>query len=132
MALLTVSLTLLTVGFLPGLLSSWTDDSLSLTGGTSDDEITLTVDRPRIGATDVGIRLTPRRGARNGPLPDVTLQAVLPTAGHATPEASAHARGDGAYSTTVHLMTPGRWTFRVSVEHGGRTDEFDFPVAISG
>ncbi|MGW5334649.1 hypothetical protein [Streptomyces bauhiniae] len=114
------------------LLPSWSDDSRSLTGGTRTDEITLTVDRPRIGATDVDIRLTPRQGERSGPLPEVTLQAVLPTAGHATPETPAHAQGAGAYSTSVHLMMPGRWTFRVSVAHGDAGEEFDFPIAITG
>ncbi|MFJ5835877.1 hypothetical protein ACIQGO_03670 [Streptomyces shenzhenensis] len=127
-ALLAVCLVLAGVAFLP----SRTDEAVSLTGGTATDEVTLTVQRPRAGATDVSIRLTPRRGERNGRPSAVTLQAVLPTAGHATPATTAHPQGSGAYSTAVHLMMPGRWTFHVSVEDGTRKDQFDFPVVISG
>ncbi|MCQ8187767.1 FixH family protein [Streptomyces rugosispiralis] len=127
-ALLTVSLALVAVGFLP----SRTDDAVSLTAGSATDEVTLTVARPRTGATDVAIRLTPRRGERSGRPPTVTLQAVMPTHGHATPAAHAQVRSPGSYSTAVHLMMPGRWTFHVSVDHGTRRDQFDFPVAISG
>lgn len=126
--LLTVSLALLIMGFLP----SWTDEAVSLTGGTATDEVTLTVARPRVGATDVDIRLVPRRGHRGGRPPTVTLQAVLPTHGHATSAAHAQVHSPGSYSTAVHLMMPGRWTFHVSVDYGTRSDQFDFPLAISG
>ncbi|MBA6441516.1 MULTISPECIES: FixH family protein [unclassified Streptomyces] len=127
-ALLTVSLALVAIGFLP----SWTDDAVSLTAGSATDEVTLTVARPRTGATDVDIRLTPRRGGRSGRPPAITLQAVMPTHGHATPPAPARVHGPGNYSTAVHLMMPGRWTFHVSVDYGTRSDQFDFPLAISG
>ncbi|WP_349345044.1 hypothetical protein [Streptomyces rapamycinicus] len=56
----------------------------------------------------------------------------MPTHGHATPAARAQAHGPGSYSTAVHLMMPGRWTFHVSVDYGTRRDQFDFPLAISG
>ncbi|MBL1112856.1 FixH family protein [Streptomyces sp. 110] len=127
-ALLTVSLALVAIGFLP----SWTDDAISLTSGSATDEVTLTVARPRTGATDVDIRLAPRRGERSGRPPTVTLQAVMPTHGHATPAAHARVHKPGSYSTAVHLMMPGRWTFHVSVDYGTRSDQFDFPLAISG
>ncbi|WP_458084978.1 FixH family protein [Streptomyces malaysiensis] len=127
-ALLTVSLTLVAVGFLP----SWTDEAVSLTGGNATGEVTLTVARPRTGTTDIDIRLTSRRGEGGGHPATVTLQAVMPTHGHATPAAHAQVHGPGSYSTSVHLMMPGRWTFHVSVDHGTRSDQFDFPLAISG
>jgi hypothetical protein len=94
--------------------------------------VTLTVARPRTGVTDVGIRLTPRPGQRGARPAAVTLQAVLPTTGHATPTATARLDSPGAYSAVVHLMMPGRWTFHVSVDHGTRSDRFDFPLAITG
>ncbi|CDR13641.1 FixH family protein [Streptomyces iranensis] len=127
-ALLTVSLALVAAGFLP----SWSDDAISLTGGSATDEVTLTVARPRTGATNVDIRLTPRRGGRGGHPPTITLQAVMPTHGHATPAAHAQVHSPGSYSTAVHLMMPGRWNFHVSVDYGTRRDQFDFPLAISG
>ncbi len=127
-ALLTMSLALLAVGFLP----SWTDEAVSLTGGNATDEVTLTVARPRIGATDVDIRLASRRGEKDGRPPTVTLQAVMPTHGHATSAAHAQVHSPGNYSTAVHLMMPGRWTFHVSVDYGRRRDQFAFPLAISG
>ncbi|MEV6126944.1 hypothetical protein AB0M05_09020 [Streptomyces violaceusniger] len=127
-ALLTVSLALVAVGCLP----SWTDDAVSLTGGSATDEVTLTVARPRTGTTDVDIRLTPRQGERSARPPTITLQAVMPTHGHATPAAHPRVESPGSYSTAVHLMMPGRWTFHVNVDYGARSDQFDFPLAISG
>ncbi|MGP3939230.1 hypothetical protein [Streptomyces sp. 6N106] len=127
-ALLTVSLALVAVGCLP----AWTDGTVALTGGSATDEVTLTVARPRTGTTDVDIRLTPRRGERSGRPPTITLQAVMPTHGHATPPAHAQVESPGSYSTAVHLMMPGRWTFHISVDYGARSDQFDFPLAISG
>ncbi|MFB9453340.1 hypothetical protein [Streptomyces antimycoticus] len=127
-ALLTVSLALVAVGCLP----SWTDDAVSLTGGSATAEVTLTVARPRTGTTDVDIRLTPRQGERSERPPTITLQAVMPTHGHATPVANPRVERPGSYSTAVHLMMPGRWTFHVDVDYGARSDQFDFPLAISG
>ncbi|WP_200302909.1 hypothetical protein [Streptomyces adelaidensis] len=130
--LLAVCLALAAVAFLP----SWTDDAVSLTGGNATDEVTLTVARPRSGTTDVDIRLTSRQGERrregDGGSPTVTLQAVLPTHGHATPAAPAQVHSPGNYSTTLHLMMPGRWTFHVNVDYGTRSDQFEFPLVISG
>lgn len=127
-ALLAICLALLAVAFRP----AWSDESMSLTGGSATDEVTLTVARPRTGATDIDIRVTPREGGRNGGPTTITVQAVMVTHGHATPPAPARARATGTYSTSVHLMMPGRWNFRVSLDHGTRSEHVDFPVAISG
>ncbi|WP_446045955.1 hypothetical protein [Streptomyces olivaceus] len=128
-ALLAICLALLAVALRP----SWSDESVSLTGGSATDEVTLTVTRPRTGATGVDVRVTPREGGRDDAPAAVTVQAVMVTHGHATPQAPARPRGtSGTYSTSVHLMMPGRWTFRVSLDHGSRSEHVDFPVAISG
>ncbi|MFS8359087.1 hypothetical protein ACLVWO_05915 [Streptomyces sp. CWNU-52H] len=122
--LLALSLVLLGSAFLPTGEASAT----SLTGRTAHDVVTLTVDRPRSGETAVDIRLAPRAQAAV-----VTLQAVLPTAGHAGPETTALSEGDNRYRVAgVHLMMPGRWTFLVSIDRGGTRDQYDFPLTISG
>ena len=117
------------------LLPSEADGAVSLTGGSAHDAVTLTVARARTGTTGVDIRVVPRgTGAGvQASTPVVTLQAVLPTAGHATPETTALPTGDGNYRAPgLHLMMPGRWTLLVSVDRGGSLDQYDFPVTISG
>ncbi|MGV9424996.1 hypothetical protein ACWDO7_11990 [Streptomyces sp. NPDC003656] len=126
--LLAVTVALVAVALAP----YWVNDSVSLTGGSATEEVTVTVADPRAGAVAVDIRVTPRRKADGGPPPTVTLQAVLPTAGHATPTAPARFRGTGRYSASLHLMTPGRWVLRVGVDDGRRGDRLDFPLAVSG
>lgn len=107
--------------------------AVSLTGGTADHIVTLTVTPARTGSADVGIRLEPRRTGAGAATPVVTLQAVLPTAGHATPMTSAVPEGGGRYrASAVHLMMPGRWTFLVGIDHGSRHEQFDFPVTVGG
>ncbi|GAA3753292.1 hypothetical protein [Streptomyces tremellae] len=114
------------------LVPSWTDEAVSLTGGSATEVVTLTVDRPRAGATDVAVRLAPRPGQRDEPPATVTLQAVLPTTGHAAPATTAHLLAPGTYTAAVHLMMPGRWTFHVTLDRAAGTDQFDFPLAVSG
>ncbi|MEK8173718.1 hypothetical protein NKH77_46745 [Streptomyces sp. M19] len=120
-ALLTV-LVLVTVAYFP----SWSDESVSLTGGSATDEVTVTVARPGPGP-----RTSPsasgRAGERDDPPATVTVQAVMPTHGHATAATQAQLREPGSYFTAVHLMMPGRWTLRVGVAHGSRTEHVDFP-----
>ncbi|MEW2130519.1 hypothetical protein [Streptomyces sp. NPDC005435] len=126
--LLAVTVALVAVGLAP----RWTDDSVSLTGGSATEVVTLTVTGPRAGAVTAAIRVTPRRKTEGVPPPAVTLQAVLPTAGHTTPTVYARFLGSGRYSASVHLMTPGRWVLRVGVDDGRRGDRLDFPLAVSG
>lgn len=127
-ALLALVLSLAALVILP----TWTDDAVSLTGGSEAEQVTLTVASPRVGDTGVEILVTPRRKSCGGCTPDVTVQAVLPAAGHATPATPARATGTHLYGTSVHLMMAGRWVFRVTVDDGAHRTTSEFPLAVSG
>lgn len=130
------ALALLLVG--STLLPSREHAATSLTARTAHDVVTLTIDQPRTGNTTVDVRLspvTPARKARTHHAEGavVTLQAVLPTAGHAGPETAARSEGGDRYQAShVHLMMPGRWTFLVTVDRGATREQYEFPVTVSG
>ncbi|MFE7439037.1 hypothetical protein ACFU7X_00980 [Streptomyces chartreusis] len=130
--LVLLSLLLVASTFLPSTEAAAT----SLTGSTAHDVVTLTVDRPRTGHTEVEVRLSPLAPGSQAPSADpavVTLQAVLPTAGHAGPETVALPTGNNRYRTEpVHLMAPGRWIFLVSVDRGATRDQYEFPLTLAG
>ncbi|MFE4371897.1 hypothetical protein ACFRMN_27470 [Streptomyces sp. NPDC056835] len=129
-ALAAVAASVLAIGaILPGHATDTT-----LTGGTAREVVTLTVSPPRTGTATVDVRLTPRRNTEaTGPATVVTAQAVLPTAGHATPAATATPDGRGGYRVSgVHLMMPGRWELLIGIEGDGRRDRLVFPLTVTG
>ncbi|GAA4624388.1 hypothetical protein GCM10023196_024320 [Actinoallomurus vinaceus] len=105
----------------------------TLTGGTAQAVVILTVSAPVTGTTAVDVRLVPRHGAvTSGPSPVVTVSAVLPTAGHAVPDFTAVRAPDDHYHVAgLPLMMPGRWEFLVAVDGNGRHDRLVFPLTVS-
>ena len=87
------------------------------------DELTVTIDEPHPGSTDLALTLT-------GPAATsafVQVQAVQPVLGHATPELVATAAGGGRYTVAgLILMTTGPWELRVRVtDREARTVAFE-------
>lgn len=88
--------------------------------------VTVTVERPRLGTTDLEIRTAP--GAF------ILAQASMPLMGYATPQVAATALGGGRYTVAaVHLMTTGPWELRLAVTPpGGEREDLMVPFDVTG
>ncbi|BCJ51462.1 hypothetical protein Asp14428_29370 [Actinoplanes sp. NBRC 14428] len=74
----------------------------------------VTPERARTGTRDVTVTLTGRDG-RPATAPQIQVQAVLPTMGHASPVITGIPRGRGRYAVPgVPLMAAGGWQLRVT------------------
>ncbi|MET7336995.1 hypothetical protein [Nonomuraea sp. NPDC005650] len=106
--------------------------SVTLTGGTAHEVVILTISAPVTGTTAVDVRLVPRDRAATGTSPpDVTVSAVLPTAGHAVPGFTAVPTSDDRYHVAgLPLMMPGRWELLVAIDGDGRRDRLVFPLTV--
>lgn len=99
----------------------------ALRGGTSRYAVSVTIDPPRIGSADVTIDLTTRDGSPS--TASVSVEAVTPLMGFATPALPATAAGGGRYTVSgVPLMMTGPWELHVSIG----TDELTLPFTVSG
>jgi hypothetical protein len=109
------------------------EGAATLTGGTAQDVVILTVSAPVTGTTAVDVRLVPRHdAATSGSSPVVTVSAVLPTAGHAVPDFIAVRASDNRYHVAgLPLMMPGRWEFLVAIDANGRHDRLVYPLTVS-
>lgn len=129
-----------------------------LYGGTARYAVTVTIDQPRIGDTTVDIALTSHAGSAptttptttpmTAPMttpmtmpmtmpmavpmatPAVSVEAVMPLMGFATPSLPATATGGGHYTVSgVPLMMTGPWELHVSI---GGTDDLVLPFTVTG
>lgn len=109
-----------------GLWAPWPTGETVMTTGTADEVVTLTISSPHTAH----IILTDRQ--RTTAAKVVTVQAVLPTAGYATPATIAPPTGDGHYrAPAVELMMPGRWELVVDVSGSAHRDRLVLPLTIS-
>jgi hypothetical protein len=99
---------------------------LVLRAATGASPVTVTVERPRLGITDVDISASP--GAF------ILVQASMPLMGYATPQVAATAAGGGRYTVAaVHLMTTGPWELRLAVTpRGGTREDLMVPFDVTG
>jgi hypothetical protein len=99
---------------------------LVLRASTSASTVTVTVDRPRLGTTDLDISTS--AGAF------ILAQASMPLMGYATPQVAATAAGGGRYTVAaVHLMTTGPWELRLSITpRGGTREDLLLPFDVTG
>jgi hypothetical protein len=99
---------------------------LVLRASTGASPVTVTVERPRLGVTDVDISASP--GAF------ILVQASMPLMGYATPQVAATAAGAGRYTVAaVHLMTTGPWELRLAVTpRGGTREDLMMPFDVPG
>ena len=104
----------------------------ALHSGTTRYVVSATIDPPRIGSADVTIDLTARNGTAQAA--SVTVEAVTPLMGFATPARPATAAGAGRYTVTgVPLMMTGPWELHVSIAGpGGGSDDLTLPFTVSG
>lgn len=101
----------------------------ALHGGTARYALDATVDPPRMGDAQITIDLT-GSGAPHG---TVSVEAVMPLMGFATPALPATSTGGGHYTVAnVPLMMTGPWELHVSVAAANGTDELTLPFTVSG
>jgi hypothetical protein len=99
---------------------------LVLRAFTGTSPVTVTVERPRRGITDLDISASP--GAF------ILVQADMPLMGYATPQVAATAAGGEHYTVAaVHLMTTGPWELRLTVTpRGGTRQDLLMPFDVTG
>lgn len=104
----------------------------ALHSGTSRYAVSVTINPPRVGSADVTIDLTARYGVP--PTPSITVEAVTPLMGFATPALPATAVGGGHYTVPgVPLMMTGPWELHVSIAGpGNESDDLTLPFTVSG
>jgi len=103
----------------------------ALHSGTSRYVVSATIDPPRIGGADVTIDLTARDGSAS--TASVSVEAVMPLMGFATPALPATAAGDRRYTVSgVPLMMTGPWELRVAIAGQGGSDDLTLPFTVSG
>lgn len=101
-----------------------------LSAGTPSYAITATVRSPRIGSTDVLVEVQPRGGSTADM---VTVEAVMPLMGFATPAIPAMTDNGQLTASGVSLMMTGPWELYVSVTgHSGQIDTVMLPFTVSG
>lgn len=102
----------------------------ALQSGTSRYAVSATVDPPRIGNAAVIIDLTTHDGAAAA---TVSVEAVMPLMGFATPALPATATGGGHYAVAnVPLMMTGPWELHVRIAGQGNTDDLTLPFTVTG
>ena len=103
----------------------------ALRSGTARYAVSATIDPPRIGNAAVSVDLTTHDGA--APNATISVEAVMPLMGFATPSLPATANGGGHYTVSnVPLMMTGPWELYVSISDGTGTDELMLPFTVSG
>jgi hypothetical protein len=89
--------------------------------------VTATVETPRVGSTAVEVELG------GGPGTTVTIQAVMPQMGHATPPVTAAPAGAGRYRAAgIPLLMTGPWELQLSIGSGGAVEHLTLPLVVSG
>ncbi|HEY4019847.1 MAG TPA: hypothetical protein VGM75_14230 [Pseudonocardiaceae bacterium] len=125
--------TLAVIGLAGWLLWPSPPAAATVSGGTSRYVVNATIDPPRMGDAEVTIDLTGR--ARSAQVATVSVEAVMPLMGFATPALPAATTSkSGHYLVSgVPLMMTGPWELRVSIaEEGGGTDDLTLPFTVSG
>jgi hypothetical protein len=118
------------LGLLAWLLWPSGTSGTELYSGTSRYVVNVTIDQTSIGSTGVTIVLTTRDGAVPKPVPAVSVEAVMPLMGLATPPVSAMAAGNGHYTASgVPLMMTGPWELHVFI---GGSDDLTLPFTVTG
>jgi hypothetical protein len=118
------------LGLLVWLLWPSGTSGTELYSGTSRYVVHVTIDQTRIGSTGVTIVLTTRAGSVPKPAPEVSVEAVMPLMGFATPPVAAMAAGNGHYTASgVPLMMTGPWELHVFI---GSTDDLTLPFTVTG
>ncbi|MCX4098240.1 FixH family protein [Nocardia sp. alder85J] len=102
---------------------------LEMHAGTPERIVTVTVERPRLGSSDIAIALADREGkAVEGAV--IRIDAVDPRMGMAEAPVTAVAAGSGRYlAAAVPFMSTGQWELRMTVDDTGT---LVLPVWIGG
>lgn len=113
---------LLVLGVAGWLLWPSPPGATDLHGASAHYAVAATIDSPRIGDTSVDIAVT------GGPA-TVTVEAVMPLMGFATPALPAASAGGGHYAVAgVPLMMTGPWELHVTVG----AEDIVLPFTVSG
>ncbi|MFQ6329874.1 FixH family protein [Nocardia sp. CWNU-33] len=103
-----------------------------LNTGTPQHLVTVTVDRLRLGTTDIDITITDRAGV---PIDHgaVLLQANQPLMGHAGQPVTAAPMSPGHFHAAgVALMMTGPWDLRLSIDTHDGGEQLTLPVWVGG
>ena len=103
----------------------------ALHSGTARYTVNATIDPPRIGDAAITIDLATR--ASNPATATVSVEAVMPLMGFATPALPATG-ANGHYTVAdVPLMMTGPWELHVSIaDQTGDTDDLTLPFTVTG
>lgn len=100
--------------------------------GTSRYVVTATIERPRIGSTDVDIDLTDHAGRPVGRAA-VGIEAIMPLMGYADPVVAATSVDSTHFHVAgVPLMMTGPWELRLSIDAPDGVDNLTLPLTVSG
>ncbi|WP_433723873.1 hypothetical protein ACQP0C_25675 [Nocardia sp. CA-129566] len=103
-----------------------------LKSGTTHHLVTVAIDNPRIGSTDIDITVTDRSGATKDHAA-VWIQANQPLMGYAGQPIATVAAGSGRFhAAAVPLMMTGPWELRVSIDEHDSVDDLAVPLWIGG
>ncbi|MEV6426220.1 hypothetical protein [Nocardia sp. NPDC051463] len=103
-----------------------------LNTGTAQHLVTVTVDRLRLGITDIDVTITDRAGV---PIDHaaVQFQANQSLMGHAgQPVTAAPTRPGHFHLTDVALMMTGPWDLRLSIDTHDGGEQLTLPVWVGG
>jgi hypothetical protein len=102
---------------------------VALHAGTPDRIVTVTVERPRLGSSDIEIALADRDGKAVADAV-IRVDVVEPRMGVADPSVTAAATAPGRYrAAAVPFMSTGQWELRLTVDG---TAPLVLPVWIGG
>jgi hypothetical protein len=103
----------------------------ALQSGTAGYAVSATIDPPRIGNAAVTIDLTTHDGVPA--TATISVEAVMPLMGFATPSLPATASGGGKYAVAnVPLMMTGPWELHLTIADQGSTDDLTLPFTVTG
>ena len=111
-------------------ISSNGDAPIVLRGTTAHYAVSLSIDRPHSGMSQVEVEAH-ERDVSPAQLTEVLVAPAMPVMGHAAAPVIARPDGASRYRAEVDLMMAGQWEVDVRLSDKDGTEHTTFPVMIS-
>lgn len=111
-------------------MSSNGDAPIVLHGTTAHYAVSLSVDRPRAGMSQVEVEAHEHDGSP-AQLTKVLVAPAMPIMGHAAAPMDARPDGPGRYRAEIDLMMAGQWEVDIRLSGKDGTEHTTFPMMIS-